>query len=394
MKKVLMVILVVIMVLGIVGCTTPTTNNDAVKTDAIQTQDENLEEIVVAEKWKALGVDAAYEFEKGGTGKYLSGDYTFFLEWSLSGDKLTVKGSFIGENQTIEYILTKENDIYIIKTRNDKIIFAQESSYDKALEVYNIEEVKYIVYYDEAATLPTVDSVTDASLSGNNKSTVNGEKENIEYRYGNADDKNVSEYVEYLKQNGFAVNETGDNAYEIIENKYVIATFTVENENMTMNIIPAEKRVMSNADAIKIELGQKITTDEYEFTLNNIELTYELKPANTSRFYTSYPAEKGKIYIHVDGELYNTSKRDMCIGDLFVPHADFDNGFAYDGFAIIDDGDNGFDYVSSYIACTPLETCHYHGLIECPDKIEDSDAPLYVTFSLADGKTYRYDIRK
>lgn len=142
-----------------------------------------------------------------------------------------------------------------------------------------------------------------------------------------------------------------------------------------------------------IALGDKITTNDYEFTLNNVELTYEVKPANTSSVYTSYKAESGKIYVHVDGTYYNTSRKDLCVRDLCKPDVDYDNGYTYSGFAAVDKDDNSFTWASSYVICTPLSTCHYHGLVECPDTIESSDAPLFVTLKLADGVTYRYDIR-
>lgn len=151
---------------------------------------------------------------------------------------------------------------------------------------------------------------------------------------------------------------------------------------------PAEKE-----DAVKtIAIGDKIETDKFDFTLNKVELTYELKPKNTSSVYTSYTAEDGKVYVHIDGTYYNKAKKDACIRDLFIPTADYDDGYTYDGFVVIDDGDNSFDWVSSYVAATPLESCHYHGLIECPEVVDESDAPLFVTFKI-DGTTYRYDIR-
>lgn len=146
------------------------------------------------------------------------------------------------------------------------------------------------------------------------------------------------------------------------------------------------------ADKQTIELGQTISTDDFDFTLNNVEFTYELKPSNVSSFYNSYPAPDGKVYIHVDGQYYNKSKRDVHIRDLFTPTVDYDDGFTYDGFAVVDEGDNDFTWVSSYIVCTPLETCHYHGLIECPTVVEDSSAPLFITFNIG-GETYTYTIR-
>lgn len=149
----------------------------------------------------------------------------------------------------------------------------------------------------------------------------------------------------------------------------------------------------SGNGATPIALGDKITTGDYEFTLNNVELIYELKPANTSGVYTSYTADSGKVYVHVDGTYHNTSRKDLHIRDLCQPDVDYDNGYTYSGFAVVDKDDNSFTWASSYVVCTPLDTCHYHGLVECPEVVDSSDAPLFVTLKLADGVTYRYDIR-
>ncbi|MBQ3085949.1 MAG: DUF5067 domain-containing protein [Clostridia bacterium] len=140
-----------------------------------------------------------------------------------------------------------------------------------------------------------------------------------------------------------------------------------------------------------IRIGDCIETDKFNFTLETVEFTYELLPPNTSSVYSSYEAEDNKVYIHVGGSYYNKDKRDVCIRDLFIPHADYDNGYTYDGFAVVDD-DNDFTWVSSYVVCTPLETCGYHGLISVPEMIESSDAPLFITLEIG-GETYRYDIR-
>ncbi len=143
----------------------------------------------------------------------------------------------------------------------------------------------------------------------------------------------------------------------------------------------------------EISVGQTVSTKYYDFTSHKVELIYELKPRNTRGYYRYYSVDNGKIYVHIDGTFYNTSKKDLCIEDLIVPKAEYDNGYKYEGFVVIDDGDTGFDWVSSYIACTPLTSCHYHGLIECPEIIESSDAPLFVSLRMADGITYQYNIR-
>lgn len=149
---------------------------------------------------------------------------------------------------------------------------------------------------------------------------------------------------------------------------------------------------LSDSNVKTIDIGDVIETEDFTFTLNHVELTYELKPRNTNGVYSSYTAESGKVYIHVDGDYYNKSKRDICIRDLFAPSADYDNGYTYNGFVVTDKDDNSFTWASSYVVCTPLETCHYHGLIECPKVVDGSDSSLVVYLTIG-GTTYQYTIR-
>lgn len=151
------------------------------------------------------------------------------------------------------------------------------------------------------------------------------------------------------------------------------------------------KPISAEAAVQVISAGEKITTDKFDFTLNKVEITYEIKPENTSGVYSCYTAENGKVYVHIDGNYYNKSAKDVYIRDLFTPTAEYDNGYNYNGFVAVDD-DNRFDWVSSYIACTPLETCHYHGIIECPEVVGNTEVALKVKFKI-DGIVYEYVVR-
>lgn len=142
-----------------------------------------------------------------------------------------------------------------------------------------------------------------------------------------------------------------------------------------------------------LAIGDTITTDEYEFTLNNVELTYELLPPNTSGLYYSYTAPKGKVYLHIDASVKNLMKRDLRIDELFSPGVTYSEGYMYTGFVVVNDGDNHFNWVSSYVAATPLETCHAHGLVECPVEVDQNDDYLCATVKLSDGEIYKYIVR-
>lgn len=141
-----------------------------------------------------------------------------------------------------------------------------------------------------------------------------------------------------------------------------------------------------------ISIGETISTDDYEFTLTNVELTYEVLPPNTSSVYTSYPADSGKVFVHVEAKVKNTMQRDLRIDELFGTSVLYDGKYPYEGFAIVNDGDNRFDWVGSYIAATPLETCTVHGLVECPIEVDESGNSVVVYLALGD-TTYEYVLR-
>ena len=153
-----------------------------------------------------------------------------------------------------------------------------------------------------------------------------------------------------------------------------------------------EELAEESVQVLPLNLNSVVSTADYDFTLEKVEFTYELKPRNTSSFYISYPAESGKVYLHLEGTFSNTSRRDLRISDLPIARVDYNGGYGYDGFALVPDGDNRFDWVSSYVACTPLESCVYHCLVEMPESVAQSDAPLFFTMQIGNA-LYRYDVR-
>lgn len=154
---------------------------------------------------------------------------------------------------------------------------------------------------------------------------------------------------------------------------------------------PAEEgHVSAGESSLPISLGETIVTDDYEFTLVDIEMSYEVMPSNPGSVYTSYPAESGKVYIDVVANVKNTMQRDIRIEELFKASALYDGKYPYTGFTIVDDT-NRFDWVGSYVAATPLETCLAHSLIECPVEVDNSGKPVVVYLELGD-TVYEYSL--
>lgn len=272
---------------------------------------------------------------------------------------------------------------------NDNSDGSKSASTDKATEKKAVE------YFEECSTLPTPDSVADFSRTGSSKKTSNGVVKEIKYTYSSEEGKkSYEEYINRLKMLSFQIKDKGEEGILIVENKIGVATIKCDETSgfkMEVYIIPEAERVEAK-DVVIVGIGDTITTEFFEYKIENVELTYEVLPPNTSSVYTSYPAEQGKVYLHMNGKLKNLMKRDIRIGETFTPVAIYGDGYVYDGFVIVED-DNSFDWNSSYSAGAPLETSGVHILVEMPDEIENTDENILLSLKTTDGGTYQFNYR-
>ena len=140
-----------------------------------------------------------------------------------------------------------------------------------------------------------------------------------------------------------------------------------------------------------IAVGQTINTDNFDLTLNKAELTYDVLPDDTSGFYTHYPADSGKVYINVDVDVKNNQKQDLPCDEILTVVADYNNGYTYNANPIVEDPQTGFTY-ANITSITPLETKGMRYLINCPQEVEQSQNPLFLTFNI-NGENYKFTIR-
>ena len=143
--------------------------------------------------------------------------------------------------------------------------------------------------------------------------------------------------------------------------------------------------------ATSIKSGDKLVADTKEITINSVELTYDVLPEDTSGFYTHYEAEAGKVYICVDADVTNKAKQNLDCDDIGTVKANYNDGYTYSGFVIVDDATTGFTY-ASITNIDPLETKGIKWLIECPQEVEESTNALFLEIQI-DGKEFIYTIR-
>ena len=382
MKKIIAMLLVMAVCFGLVACgnntsttsnttTTPVTDDPAApaepepivenETEPEPEQEVNylsLGDAIENDKFtmtfESMDILPEYSYktsEYSSTSLYVENGYKILL---VRGHMENTSTSAISDSCFVRTVTV--NGEYVVSDYDVRLSFVR----DKYFEIDPYTEVEYCLYINIPEKLAEKFETAEFTLAFNN---------------------DMSLPVTTWNPDG-TKSTPMDNIYALVSGLGSAATSGTENQG-TVATEPQNK---------VINIGDVISTEDFDFTLNNVELTYELKPRNTSSVYTSYVAPDGKVYIHVDGNYYNKAKKDICIRDLFTPTADYDNGYTYDGFAVVDKDDNSFTWASSYVVCTPLETCHYHGLIECPKVIDSSDGSLVIYMEIG-GETYTYTIR-
>lgn len=140
-----------------------------------------------------------------------------------------------------------------------------------------------------------------------------------------------------------------------------------------------------------IKKGDVIKTSSLEAKIKKIEFSYEVNPDDTSGFYTNYPADKGKVYVHVDMDIKNLQKQQLPCDKIMEVTVDYNGGYNYSGFAVVEDSSTGFTY-ANITSIDPLETKGIRFLVECPQEVAETKNPVSITFDV-DGVKYKNIIR-
>ncbi len=141
-----------------------------------------------------------------------------------------------------------------------------------------------------------------------------------------------------------------------------------------------------------LRAGQTVSSQFFDFTINSVELSYRVEPKNPPNYYSYYSATNNEIYIYMNATVTNKSKNSLDCDKIYSVTADYDNGYTYKGFNIADDNDGDFTY-ANITDISPLQTRGVHYLISCPDIINKTSAPLFLTINMNSGEQYKYIIR-
>ena len=91
-----------------------------------------------------------------------------------------------------------------------------------------------------------------------------------------------------------------------------------------------------------------------------------------------YPASEGKIYLDIVANIKNLRKEAVSCDSIAEFTLDYNNGYTYNSFAVIED--EGFGFSNANIRnIDPLETITFHYLIDCPIEVYSNPYPLNLT---------------
>lgn len=178
-----------------------------------------------------------------------------------------------------------------------------------------------------------------------------------------------------------ATTTAPDNSAEMESLKAQVEELKKENEILKTQLATVpETTTPETAEpqkGVSITVGETITTSNMEFTINKVELTYDVLPDDTSGFYTHYEADAGNVYIHLDADVKNIGKQNLACDELIKTTADYNGGYTYFGQAVPEDSSTGFTY-ANITNINPLETLGVHFLFKCPQEVEETTNPLFI----------------
>ena len=147
-----------------------------------------------------------------------------------------------------------------------------------------------------------------------------------------------------------------------------------------------------STESPEITPGQTVTSKDFEFTVNKVVFSHKVEPDVKPSYYRYYDAESGHVYIYVNAKVKNLQQSSVESDEIYSVTADYDNGYTYSGFNIVNDSDGDFTY-ANITSLDPLQTNGVHCLIDCPEEVETSEKPLVLTFQFKDGSKYIYKMR-
>ena len=261
-------------------------------------------------------------------------------------------------------------------------------------------EQSSVSYFDECDVLATPDSVLDVTQSSRSTTSTNGATTEYKYHYSfnNASSDISSDFDSYLDRlsaDGLSTAQEDESECSIMSSdNEILASIELDESGKTITLtIYAEgnRKTVNN-----ISIGQTIETEDYTFTLTNLEWVDEIYPPDTSGYYTYYQDEEGKKYCLITGTFKNTGGDLFDMGATKVAFKDMSGKYnftgsaeyAYDGGV----GSNGLDWIDNFYGIDPLTEVPLYIFASISDEVASNCTAGTLEWTFEDGNIYRLSI--
>lgn len=113
-----------------------------------------------------------------------------------------------------------------------------------------------------------------------------------------------------------------------------------------------------------INVGDTISNDNWEITLQRVELTEEALPNDTSSYYWSYEAADGTVLLDLVYDVKVIANKSKSLNDVFGgARVTYAGKYEYEGIDVYYDDDGGHLRNAARVAFDPLQTWQIHYMV-------------------------------
>lgn len=174
-------------------------------------------------------------------------------------------------------------------------------------------------------------------------------------------------------------------------NKNNIDNATVDSNSVETEA--PEKNEISKVDNTPvISIGESITTNECEFSIDYISITNDVMPPSPDNWYSHYEAEHGKVYVDFCVAYKNTANGNIDADKVVSGKMIYAGKYEFTGFPMIEK-DNRSDFTYANItSIAPLTTEYVHYLFEAPEEVASSNQSIMLKMNIG-GTDYNVNVR-
>ena len=139
------------------------------------------------------------------------------------------------------------------------------------------------------------------------------------------------------------------------------------------------QRSEAGKNAKPLSAGKTVSTENYELTLESVNITGDVIPPKPAGFYQHYQADQGKKYADICFAFKNLAASAVGADEILNGELLYCGQYKYRGMSIIEEDNRGSFGYANITSIDPLATEYLHYLFEIPDSAAESEGSLAAT---------------